>query len=608
MMRIRKNLLRTILTLAVPLLLAERLVAGDAQDSSFRTAVTRYLSSYEARYLVHHRALEAARWRVLADGGADRSALQALNEAEFAFAAFVGSIENIELSRTYLRRVKELPEVEQRELARISYLAAGSSDIVSDLVEQRLATNAAALDALRSQNYVLLEHAVTRAEIDRILWDELDLARRRAAWESRFGAGRSLREALVRSRWLSNETVRSMGSGDYFSYRARDYGLSVQELQRQIDGILRELRPLQTQLHTFVRYELARLYEMPVPDLIPAHWLPEYDGADWSGIAPWIGFVPLAELDLALESESPRELVERADRLWVSLGFDPLPSTFYERSILGTKTGLQSTAPAVRHIDGNGDVRAFVPSTFGARGLRAALGVVGEAQCALSTVRPDVPLILRTGANRVFHAALGGAVTHAAMRSRSLRSSGLAVGAGNDDSIPRLLSEALALVMPIAYSGGTLCRFEREIYRDRIAPETWNTRWWQIAGQYQGIAPPAPRDERWCDPAAIESLFRAPAEGYDRALQEVIAFELYDHVARKLLDRDLHAADAYGRTELGEFIESIARFGATVDWRTKLRQKLGYELSTRAIVDYFAPLYDWLERRNAGRAPTLPGL
>jgi peptidyl-dipeptidase A len=42
--------------------------------------------------------------------------------------------------------------------------------------------------------------------------------------------------------------------------------------------------------------------------------------------------------------------------------------------------------------------------------------------------------------------------------------------------------------------------------------------------------------------------------------------------------------------------------GATEDWRKVLREATGEDLSTRAMVDYFAPLQTWLEAQNKGRA------
>jgi peptidyl-dipeptidase A len=251
-------------------------------------------------------------------------------------------------------------------------------------------------------------------------------------------------------------------------------------------------------------------------------------------------------------------------------------------------------------------VRAIFDAPPTARGWFEAHDLVGRVHCELLVVQPEVPVVLRRGASRAFPGALAGAVAIGATHASTLRSFGLDVGPGADDSVSLLLVEALRVVVPIAHSGGTLFQFERDLYGGDADPGTWNQRWWTAAARFEGLAPPAPRDERWCDPAAEQRLFEEPAQGYDDALERVIAFQIHDHIARKLLDADVHDVDIHGRTEVGDFVKSIARFGATVDWRTKLREKLGYEISARAIMEYFEPLRLWLERRNAGRTRTLP--
>ncbi|MDZ4774471.1 MAG: M2 family metallopeptidase [Planctomycetota bacterium] len=592
------------LVTATFLLAGSTLRADESVGSGLRSEVRKYLARYAVEFADKHRALAEARWRVATTPDDEESAATR-RQLEREWASFVGSIENIELSRTFDRRRKQLVAVDQRQLSRIAFAAAGSPAIVQDLVVKRIDALEEVAHVERERTYRIDGAIVQRSEIERILREDRDLSLRRSAWESLHEAGQVQRPALVRLRWLHNEIVRSMGSSDAFAYRAREYGLTVAELQRVLEGALRELRPLQTELHTYLRFELARLFERPVPDLIPAHWLPGASGAE--ALVTWLGLrTPVSGGTSAFAGETALGLVERADVLWQSLGFAPLPMQFYERSLFDSD--LSSSALVVADIDRAGDVRAIFDASPDLRGWIDAQQVVGRAHCALLAVDEDVPIVLRTGPNRAFHAALAGAVAHGARHSRSLGSAGVAVEASDDDRRAELLIEALRIVMPIAHSAGTLFQFERELYRDGIDPNEWNARWWSATARFEGIAPPAPRDERWCDPAAEARLFTAPAQGYDDAFAELIAFELYDHIARKLLDGDPRDVDIYGRKEVGDFVKSIARFGATVDWRTKLREKLGYEVSARPMVEYFEPLREWLVAQNQGRRGTLGGL
>jgi peptidyl-dipeptidase A len=476
---------------------------------------------------------------------------------------------------------------------------------VPDLVPKRFATAEEAETLYRARLLTIDGQLVSRAEVDRILREETDLALRRKAWESRQEIGRAEKPLLVRLRWLENEIVRAMGARNVFAYRAREYGLTVPELQLVLEGVLRELRPLQTELHTFLRHELARRFERPVPDAIPAHWLPDATGA--ANLVAWLGLSdPEAALDAEFADETPRSLVERADGLWTSLGFAPLPESFYAASVFGPNPA--GATLLVSHVDRAGDVRAIFDTSSDARGWLEANGLVGRVHCARLTVQSDVPFMLRHGPNRALHAALARAVTLGAVNPRSVRSAGFPGAADAADPIPRLLVMALQTVLPIVHSGGTLFHFEKAVYADAIGADAWNERWWATLAKFEGIAPPAPRDERWFDAGAELGLITNPAQGYDEAFAQVIGFELYDHIARSLLDGDARDVDIHGRKAVGDFVRSIARFGATVDWRTKMREKLGYEISARAIVDYFEPLRVWLVRENEGRRATLPRL
>lgn len=54
----------------------------------------------------------------------------------------------------------------------------------------------------------------------------------------------------------------------------------------------------------------------------------------------------------------------------------------------------------------------------------------------------------------------------------------------------------------------------------------------------------------------------------------------------------------YGNKEVGAFLRGILEQGATRDWREVLKEATGEDLSTRAMVAYFAPLQTWLDKEN----------
>jgi peptidyl-dipeptidase A len=580
-------------------------------DTSFRAEVRKYIARYEVAYQKVYTQWQEARWGAathVVPGDPDPRAR--LIAAEQAFADFTGSIENIELSRFFLKRRKELVPVEQRELDRIAWLAAGSAEIVKDLVQRRIAADVDSSRMLHGFTYQIEGRVVTGDELDRILENEHDLRARRAAWDASKEPGRVLREPLVATRWLRNEIVRALGRRDFIEWRVSAYGLGVSDMMQRLDQILRDLRPLQVELHTWARYELARRYGQPVPDLIPAHWLPSRFGEDWSGLVEG-GFDFEAALREAVGAAEPRAILERAERSWKSVGFDPLPASIWERSSLWPvppDAGFaKEEGPSVWNIDLDHDVRAQMSIETDLRSLRAAHRVIGGIYWQLYAANPQVPGTLRRATSRALEDAIGGVMELAAEQPRFMISSGLSLDAPGaaPDPTKTLLQQALRYVSAVAWSAGTMTRFEMGIYRDNLPPEQWNARFWNLCAQYQGIAPPSPRDERWCDAAAEPGVIDAPGDAYDAALSCVLLFQLHDHIARKILDQDPHDTDYWGRREVGDILKSIMRFGATVDWRTKLREKSGSDLSARAMVEYFEPLRRWLVEQNQGRKRTL---
>ena len=115
-----------------------------------------------------------------------------------------------------------------------------------------------------------------------------------------------------------------------------------------------------------------------------------------------------------------------------------------------------------------------------------------------------------------------------------------------------------------------------------------------------------PRGEDSCDACTKTHVNDDPAQYYDYAVATVLKYQLHDHIARKILGVDPHEASYYGRKDVGDFLRSILEKGQTEDWRTLLKEATGEDLSTRAMVEYFRPLTEYLERANAGRSCDLP--
>ena len=379
--------------------------------------------------------------------------------------------------------------------------------------------------------------------------------------------------------------------------------MTVPEMLALTDGFLADARPLHQQLHTWAKHELARRYKADVPaDKLPAHWLPNRWGQNWPGLVSGI------DMDGPFKGKTKEFVVEQAERFYVSLGFPGLPKSFYEKSDLypaDPKSGRKKNSHASAwHIDLRDDVRSLMSVEPDARWFTTAHHELGHIYYYISYSRPEVPYLLRGGANRAFHEGIGDLIGLAAGQRPYLDSVGLlAPEARKADQAQWLLDTALdgSSIVFLPFSAGTMTRFEADFYAGKIPDAALNSAWWSIVGKYQGIAPPGDRGETLCDPATKTHINDDPAQYYDYAIGTVLKFQLHDHIAREILKQDPRECNYFGNKQVGDFLRSILRLGATRDWNAVLKEATGQGLSARPMVAHFAPLMDWLVEQNKGR-------
>ncbi len=580
-----------------------------AADKSAPSDVQKYLDSYNAKYKELVTLDQEANWTSnthIVEG--DDTNAKRTRAADEALAAFTGSVENIDAARKFLAKKSELSAVQALELEKVLYNAGGNPQSAADIVKQRIAAETAQNEKLYGFKFTMDGKEITPNDIDDGLRGEKDLAKRRKIWESSKEVGKALRPGLVELQKLRNASVRALGYKDFFAYKASEYGMTTDELAKSIDDINRQLRPLFRELHTWTRYELAKRYGQPVPDLIPADWLPNRWGQDWAGLVDVAGF----DLDKPIEAKGEKWVPEQAERFYVSLGFPSLPKSFWEKSSLypvPTDAGYKKNTHAnAWHIDLDQDVRSLMSIQANTEWYETAHHELGHIYYYLCYSNPNVPYVLRTGANRAYHEAIGSLMGLAAQQPRFVKAAGLEMEGPKPDPMQLLFKEALFYGVFIPWSTGTMFQFEKELYAEELPPTKWNQRWWELAGKYQGIAPPTARGEEFCDAATKTHLTDDPAAYYDYALSFVLLFQLHDHIAKEILHEDPHDTNYFGRKDVGDWLRSILTPGASVDWKKLLKDKTGSELTAKPMLSYFEPLMGWLKEQNKDRKATLSDL
>ena len=580
---------------------------GGGKPNTFQQEVQAKLDSYNKKWQQLLFASAEAEWLLnthIVEG--DEITGQKAEAANKAFAEFTGSKENIEFAQNALKRKKELTPLQVRQLETILFMAGGSPATAGALIDKRIAAETEQTKKLFGYDFKLNGKSVSTNEIDEILKTSTDLAERQKAWEVSKEVGKELKGGLVELQGLRNGVVKPLGYSDYFNYQVSEYNMSTAEMMKTCHDMVRDIWPIYRELHTWARYTLAEKYKQPVPDMLPAHWVPNRWGQDWTGMIDVQGFDPDAEL----RKKSPEWIMNESEKFYISLGFDALPKSFYEKSSLypAPKDAdyKKNNHASAWHMDNDKDVRSLMSIEANAEWWETVLHELGHIYYYMTYSNPNVPIILRSGANRAYHEAMGTLIGLASMQKPFLVQYKLVPADAKVDQTQILLKEALNYVVVIPWAAGVMTEFEHDLYAQNLAANQYNKRWWDLVYKYQGIVPPIQRGEEYCDAASKTHINNDAAQYYDYALSTVLLFQFHDHICKNILKQDVHDANYYGSKETGDFLRKLMKPGASVDWREHLKNTLGTEMSAKPMQDYFAPLMVYLKKVNAGRKYTLP--
>lgn len=561
-----------------------------------------FLAEYDQLYRDLWSRAEGARWDANVDIGDDTSAARI--EAERAFAETLGDADLILRAQEFLKR-DDLDFVQRQQLKYVLLNAAKFPGTIPKTTDRLIEAEAAQNERLYGFEFQVTlpgeaPRAVSANEITVGLAESDDLAARRAWWEASKTIGPTLRDGLLELRDLRNETAQSLGHSSFFGLEVSEYGLTSREMMDLMDELLEGIRPLYEQLHCWVRHELAARWDMPAPRKLPAHWI----GNKWA--QAWPGIVEGVDLDALVADRPPSWMVRQAERYYTSMGFPPLPASFWTASDLyalpADSERRKNTHASAWHIDLDQDVRSLmsVEPTFD--WLQTTHHELGHIYYYLAYSRPEVPYVLRTGANRAFHEGVGSLIELVSSQTTYLEAIGLLTADEEIDDIRWLLNQALlGPVTFLPFACGTMTHWEHDFYEEPLPADEMNARWWSYADRYQGIVPPTPRGEQWCDPATKTHINDDPAQYYDYALSSVILHQLHDHICRTILHEPPQTATYWERPEVGTYLMEILKPGATRDWSELMIEATGEPLSARAMLEYFRPLQTWLEAQNAGR-------
>jgi len=525
--------------------------------------------------------------------------------ANKAMAALIGSTSIIDKTKALLKSDKQLDDLTARQLRKLLLSAAEAPGTIPDVVARRVELEAKQSGILDGYTFCLQPKGnscakpISANDIDDILKKSRDLAERQRVWTVSKEIGRPLKPGLVELVKLRNQVAREMGYHSYFALKVADYGMTVDEMMKLLDDTLATTKPLYDGLHCWAKNQLATRYKRPAPRLIPAHWI----GNRWA--QSWPGLVEAASLDPFFKGASAESIVKSSESFYVSLGFPKLPPSFWQRSDLypvpaGVARKKNSHASAW-HIDRAQDVRSLMSVLPNEQWFGTSHHELGHIYYFLAYSRPEVPFLLREGANRAFHEAIGELAKLASQQTPYLAKVGVLPAGKEPDPAGWLLQSALDSIVFLPWSAGTMSHFEHDLYESELPPAEWQAKWWDYVAAFQGVTPAAGRDPELCDACTKTHINDDAAEYYDYALATLVKFQLHDHICTKILKQDVRACDYSGSKAVGDFLRGILSVGATRDWRSIIKEATGESISPRALMAFYAPLVEDMGKRNAGK-------
>ena len=425
--------------------------------------------------------------------------------------------------------------------------------------------------------------------------------------------GTPMKADYVRMVEIANAGARELGFADTGALWRSNYDMDPDAFAAMTNALWDEVQPLYRQLHCYVRMKLNQRYGDAVQprkgpiraDLLGNMWAQEwgniYDIAAPAG-AGSIGF-DTGEL-LRDHGYDPVKMVHAGEAFYSSLGFAPLPATFWERSQITKPRDREVVCHASAwDIDNKDDLRIKTCIKVNADDFVTIHHELGHNyyQRAYS----GQPLrIYMEGANDGFHEAIGDTMA-LSITPEYLVQIGLLDRAkvpGPDKDIGLLLRQAMDKVAFLPF-GLLIDTWRWQVFSGKIAPADYETAWNRLRLQYQGVVPPGDRPADAFDPGA---KFHVPAVvPYTRYfLARILQFQFYQAAcATAGWTGPLHRCSFYGNKAVGAKLNAMLAMGASHPWPDALEAFTGSRrMSGKAMLAYFAPLSAWLKQQTAGEA------
>jgi peptidyl-dipeptidase A len=445
-------------------------------------------------------------------------------------------------------------------------------------------------------------------ELENILRESRDPKEQLDVWVGWRTVSPPMRDEYQRLVEIANEGARELGYKDVGALWRSKYDMPPDQFSAELDRLWGQVKPLYDALHCHVRAKLNEKYgdeNVPLDKTLPAHLLGNMWAQSWGNVYDLVAppnADPGFDLTERLEAKNldAKEMVRYGERFFTSLGFEPLPETFWERSLFVKPQDREVVCHASAwSIDYENDLRIKMCIQPNAEDFQTIHHELGHN--FYQRAYNKQPLLYQDSANDGFHEAVGDAVA-LSITPEYLKQVGLI------DQVPDpskdlglLMTSALDKVAFLPF-GLLVDQWRWKVFSGEIKPTEYNKGWWELRQKYQGVMAPVPRTEEHFDPGA---KYHVPGNTpYTRYfLAHILQYQLHRGLCQAAGNKGpLHRCSIYGNKAAGERLQKLLEMGASRPWPEALKVATGQsQMDATAILDYYAPLKTWLDEQNKGR-------
>ncbi|MBL8644971.1 MAG: M2 family metallopeptidase [Rhodospirillaceae bacterium] len=449
---------------------------------------------------------------------------------------------------------------------------------------------------------------VPQSETEVLMRTERDPAKLSEIWTKWHNNARGMKADYARMVEIGNAGAKELGFADVGALWRSGYDMTPDEFAVEVDRLWGQVKPLYDELHCHVRAKLNEKYGneiVPLDQPIRADLMGNMWAQEWGNIGDYVapkGADPGIDLTKILieKKYTPLKIMQTAEQFFTSLGFEPLPQTFWERSQIVKPRDREVVCHASAwDLDSRDDIRVKMCTEVAADDFQTAHHELGHN--FYQRAYKDQPVTFKGGANDGFHEAIGDMIA-LSITPEYMKQIGLI------DKVPDA-SKDMGLLMQRAMDGiaflpfGLLVdKWRWQVFSGELTPATYNDGWWKLRTQYQGVRPPTARTADDFDPGA---KFHIPdGTPYMRYfLARILQYQFYkaacDTVGWK---GPLHRCSVYGSKEVGEKFNAMLMMGSSKPWPDALEAFTGSrQMDGSAIVAYYQPLLVWLKEQNKER-------